>query len=72
MNTDFWQKAINKEMSRVKIAWTTHDGYTPQQVWEGKVAEFIGFILETLLILCHIIWKMPAKVGKCPREGGKR
>jgi len=52
MNTDFWQKAINKEMSRVKIAWATHDGHTPQQVWGGKVAELIGF----QEIGCHIVF----------------
>ena len=52
MNTDFWQKAINKEMSRVKITWATHDGHTPQQVREGKVAEFIGF----QEIGCHIVF----------------
>jgi hypothetical protein len=43
MNTDFWKKAINKEMAKVKITWATHDGHTPQQIREGKVAEFIGF-----------------------------
>ena len=42
-NTDFWKKAINKEMAKVKIAWATHDGHTPQQIREGNVAEFIGF-----------------------------
>jgi hypothetical protein len=31
-NTDFWRKAVNKEMAKVKIAWATHDGHTPQQV----------------------------------------
>ena len=31
-NTDFWRKAINKEMSKVKVAWVTHDGLTPQDV----------------------------------------
>ena len=31
-NTDFWHKAINKEMSKVKVAWTVHEGHTPQEV----------------------------------------
>jgi hypothetical protein len=52
MNTDFWRKAINKEMSRVKIAWKTDDGHTPQQVREGKVPKFTGF----QEIGCHIVF----------------
>jgi hypothetical protein len=51
-NTDFWRKAINKEMAKVKIAWITHDGHTPQQVREGKASEFIGF----QKIGCHIVF----------------
>ena len=31
-NTDFWCKAINKEMLKVKVAWTVHKGHTPQEV----------------------------------------
>jgi hypothetical protein len=42
-STDFWRKAINKEMSCVKIAWKTDDGHTLQQVWEGKIPKFTGF-----------------------------
>jgi hypothetical protein len=49
---DFWRKAVNKEMAKVKIAWVTHDGHTPQQVWEGKVPQFIGF----QEIGCHIVF----------------
>jgi hypothetical protein len=36
MNTNFWRKAINKEMSKVKVAWVVRDGHTPQEVQEGK------------------------------------
>ena len=47
------KKAINKEIAKVKIAWATHnDGHTPQQIWEGKVAEFIGF----QEIGCHLVF----------------
>ena len=42
-NTDLWRKAINKEMSRVKVAWKTHNANTPQEVWNGKVPELTGF-----------------------------
>jgi hypothetical protein len=31
-NTDFWRKAINKEMAKVKISRATHDGHTPQRI----------------------------------------
>jgi hypothetical protein len=51
-NTDLWRKAINKEMSHVKIAWKANDGHTPQQVREGKVPEFTGF----QEIGCHIVF----------------
>jgi hypothetical protein len=30
-DTDFWRKAVNKEMAKVKIAWKTNDGLIPQQ-----------------------------------------
>jgi UPF0288 family protein (methanogenesis marker protein 3) len=30
-NTDFWRKAVNKEMAKVKIVWATHDRHTWQQ-----------------------------------------
>jgi hypothetical protein len=39
-------------MSRVKIAWKTHDSNTPQEVREGKVHELIGF----QEIGCHIMF----------------
>ena len=51
-NTDFWRKAINKEMAKVKVAWKTHDGHTPQQVREGNVPDLIGF----QEIGCHIVF----------------
>jgi hypothetical protein len=39
-------------MANVKEAWATHDGHTPQQVWEGKVPQFICF----QEIGCHIVF----------------
>jgi hypothetical protein len=50
--TDLWRQVINKEMSRVKVAWATHEGHTTQEVREGKVTEFIGF----QEINCHIVF----------------
>jgi hypothetical protein len=52
-DTDFWRKAVNKEMAnKVKIAWKTNDGLTPQQARQGKVPDLIGF----QEIGCHIIF----------------
>ena len=36
-NTDFWWKAIIKEMLKVKVAWAAHDGHTLQEDHSGKV-----------------------------------
>jgi hypothetical protein len=51
-NTDLWRKAINKEMSRVKVAWKTLDANTPHEVRDGKVPELTGF----QEIGCHIVF----------------
>jgi hypothetical protein len=50
--TDLWRQAINKEMTRVKVAWVTHDGHTPQEVRDGKAPNLIGF----QEIGCHIVF----------------
>jgi hypothetical protein len=41
--TDFWESAIKKEMTKVKVAFKTNDTYTPEQVRAGKAPEMIGF-----------------------------
>jgi hypothetical protein len=42
--TDHWQTALNKEMSKVKVAWNAHDDITPNDIQsEGKVKDMIGF-----------------------------
>jgi hypothetical protein len=41
--TDHWQRALNKEMSKVKVAWNAHDDVTPDEVRSGKVKDMIGF-----------------------------
>jgi hypothetical protein len=50
--TDFWRKAINKEMSKVKVAWKTHKGNTPDQVRRGQVPELRSF----QEIGCHMVF----------------
>jgi hypothetical protein len=53
-DTDFWRKAVNKEMAKVKIAWKTNNGLAPQQAREDKASELIGF----QEIGCHIIFSI--------------
>jgi hypothetical protein len=40
---DLWRKALNKEMSKVKLAWNIKDGVTPDDVRSGKVKDMNGF-----------------------------
>ncbi len=48
--TDFWQKALGKEMTQVKVAWKNADGATPEQTRTGKEPSLIGF----KEIQCHV------------------
>jgi hypothetical protein len=51
--TDYWRKALNKEMSKVKVAWKRHDGdVKPEDVRQGKVDDMIGF----QEIGCHVVF----------------
>jgi hypothetical protein len=50
--TDLWRRALNKEMSKVKIAWKVNDKYTPKQVRRGKANELVGY----QEIKCHVIF----------------
>ena len=51
--TNLWRKAIEKEMSKVSVAWKEHEGTgTPQDAREGRVADMIGF----QEIKCHMIF----------------
>ena len=50
--TDFWKRALHKEMSKVKVAWKSVDGVTPEQVRAGKAKELIGY----QEIKCHVIF----------------
>jgi hypothetical protein len=50
--TDFWRKALGKEMTKVKVAWKPVDGITPQQARTGKEPSMIGF----QEIHCHEIF----------------
>ena len=49
---NFWWRAINKEMEQVKIAWTTKDGCTPEQVRKGQIPELWNF----QEIGCHCVF----------------
>jgi hypothetical protein len=50
--TDFWRHAINKEMSKVSVAWQVKEGITPEQARSGKVSNMIGF----QEIGCHLVF----------------
>ena len=50
--TDFWRRAIEKEMRKVRVAWKPKDGVTPEQARAGKVHDMIGF----QEIKCHVIF----------------
>ena len=52
MGTDFWSKAINKEMSRVKVAWKAKEGHTPKQARAGQVPNMAGY----QEIGCHLVF----------------
>ena len=52
--TDFWCKAINKEMSKAKIAWKVNDGHTPSEAREATTTAFVGF----QEIGCHLIFNV--------------
>jgi hypothetical protein len=50
--TDFWRKALGKKkMLKVKVAWKSADGVTPEQARTGKEPSMIGF----QEIQCHVI-----------------
>ena len=52
VGTDFWRKAVNKEMSKVKIAWKVNDGHTPSEARAATATAFVGFHE----IGCHLIF----------------
>ena len=51
VGTGFWRKAINKEMSKVKIAWKVDDRHTPSKARAETATAFVGF----QEIGCHLI-----------------
>ena len=50
--TDFWEKAINKEMKKASVAYEEVPGYTPDEVRDNQVPTMRGF----QEIICHIIF----------------
>ena len=50
--TEFWRKALGKQMAKVKLAWRTADGVSPEQARTGKESTIIGF----QEIRCHVIF----------------
>jgi hypothetical protein len=52
MGTDFWRKALGKEMTKMKVAWKSADGVKRKQARTGKEPSLIGF----QEIRCHVIF----------------
>jgi hypothetical protein len=52
--TDHWQRALNEEMSNVKVVWNVCDDITPNDVQSVKVKDMIGF----QEIGCHIVFNI--------------
>ena len=50
--TDFWWKALGKEMNTVKVHWTAADRVSPEQAQIGKESSMIGY----QEIRCHVIF----------------
>ena len=50
--TAFWQKAVNKKMSKVKVVWKTDEKFTPEKNMFQKTNEYIFF----QDIGCHLIF----------------
>jgi hypothetical protein len=65
MGTDHWQRALNKEMSKVKVAWNARDDIFPNDVRSGKVKDMIGF----QEIGCHIVFDIKMDFTRKARFG---
>ena len=51
--TTLWRDALNKEMSRVRVAFNRNkEGYTPEQIRNGNAAEYRSFTE----IDCHVVF----------------
>lgn len=50
--TDYWEKAIQKEMKKAKVAWFVNHDDAPEDARKGKVPGLIGF----QEIRCHMIF----------------
>ena len=50
--TDFWEKAMNKEMAKAKVAYTEVEGATTEDARHDRVPELHGF----QEIKCHLIF----------------
>jgi len=50
--TNFWEKALAKEMTNVQVAWKVKEGVTPEEVEAGKVPEMI----RNKKMKCHVVF----------------
>jgi hypothetical protein len=66
--TNHWQRALNKEMSRVKVVWNAHDDVTPDDIQSGKVKDMIGFQEIGYHIVFDIKMEFTKKARFCAGE----
>ena len=66
IRTDFWRKALAKEMSKVKVTWMVADGVSPEQARTGKELSMIRY----QEIQCHVIFDVKMDREKIWFEGG--
>jgi len=67
---DHWEKAINEEMTKVKVAWKTHEDHAPEEAREGKVTSLMG----CQEIGCHLVFDVKmdfARKARFVAEGCK-
>ena len=50
--TEYWRCALNKEMSKVKVAWKVCKDVSPTEVWQGKVQDMVGYHWRLDVTLC--------------------
>ena len=51
---DYWERAIKKEMGKVRVAYEPRDHLTPEQVRKGKAPELTG----NQEITCHLVFNV--------------
>lgn len=54
----YWEKAIKKEMGKMRVAYEARDHLTPEQVRKGKAPKLTGY----QEITCHLVFNLKLKM----------